>query len=66
MGNQTIPSRKKVPHLAEGRHDTGPRENAIFVGGKRAGVVYHPKPWQRVARVTSNSTAVIAKEYEQR
>ena len=33
---------------------------------RSGGVVYHPKPWQRVARVTSNSTAVIAKEYDQR
>ena len=31
---------------------------------RSAGVVYHPKPRQRVARVTSNSTAVIAKEGE--
>ena len=27
---------------AEGWHDTGPRENAIFVGGKRAGLVIVP------------------------
>ena len=48
---------------AEGWHDTGPRENAIFVGGW-GGLVYHPKLRQRVTRVTSNSTAVIAKERE--
>ena len=38
VGIGTFPSRNKVPHLAEGWRDTGPRENAIFVGG-RDGVV---------------------------
>ena len=52
-----VPSRNKVPHLAEGCRDTGPRENAIFVGGW-GGVVYHPKPRRRAkdeSRVTSLS-----------
>ena len=48
MAAAHVLSHNKVPHLAEGWHDTGPRENAIFVGGKRAGVVYRPKPWRRV------------------
>ena len=53
MAATPVLSQNKVPHLAEGWHDTGPRENAIFVGGKRAGVgTYHPKPWRRVAQVT--------------
>ncbi len=44
--------RSKFPS-AEGWHDTGPRENAIFVGGC-GGVVYHPKPRRRVTQVTNN------------
>ena len=49
-------------------------DNAYFGHALRraprdGGETYHPKPWRRVKhelRVTSNSTAVIAKEYEQR
>ena len=41
-GGELSPQREhnKFPS-AEGWRDTGPRENAIFVGGW-AGVVYHP------------------------
>ena len=39
--------RNKVPHLAEGCPNTGPRENAIFVGGW-GGVVCRPKFRRRV------------------
>ena len=42
----TFPSRSRFPS-AEGCRDTGPHENAIFVGGC-GGVVYHPKLWRRV------------------
>ena len=49
MAATPVLSQNKVPHLAEGWHDTGPRENAIFVGGKRAGVgTCHPKPRRRL------------------
>ena len=46
----------------------GPRANKVCVGGIRAGGVapcatgggvYHPKPWRRVIRVTSNPATVI-------
>ena len=68
-----FPSRSKLPFTTDGTATPVLSRNKVpLCGGvaRSAGVVYHPKLRRRVVyhelRVTSNSTAVIAKEYDQR